>query len=676
MDGAALAVVGLANATGSDFALSADVMTDAMAQFGFKAEELGTVIDGITGVTVNSKFTMEDFALALAQGGGVAAVSGVKFEDFTTTIAAISPLFASGSDAGTSFKTMIVRLAAPTDEAAKKMRELGINAYDAQGNMLGMDEIAGQLNTALAGLTEQQQAAALQTMFGADAMRAAAGIAKFTQEEFAALGEKVNISGSAMESSSTRVDNLKGDLEIFMGIVEAAGITIGQKLLPFLRYFAQLAIDAATVALPFIVGGFDKLTTSIQLANDMMAAGFGFWLTLETVLKTLGLEGLLPVIQYMAELGETIMTYLQPVIDFIAANVQLSDVLMAMGVAVAVFVLPILASLLLSLAGILLPIIAVIAVIALLRTAWENNWGGIQEKTAAVMAFIQAKFAELSAWVTGTLIPTLQTLYDKWVTVVWPAIQEALSNAWIIIVDIFTQFSTWVTGTLIPNLQLLYDKWVTEVWPTIQTVTENVWEVVSKVFAEIGRWINDNIVPWIKFLAKEWSKKWEEIKGKLTEVWAVVEPVFVLIKDWMEKKIQEAVVSFGAKWQEIMSALAGPIESAKGVWDGFVSAVQGFWDWISNKTFSFNISLPDLPSWAIPDSPLPIHTAWENFADDMNRMIIEPTVIMPNALAPELAFDGGGQNWVQNNTTVQLAQGQDPMRALRAARHLDAIGAQ
>ena len=131
-----------------------------------------------------------------------------------------------------------------------------------------------------------------------------------------------------------------------------------------------------------------------------------------------------------------------------------------------------------------------------------------------------------------------------------------------------------------------------------------------------------------------------------------------------------------------MSALTGPIETAQGIWDKFVKAVTDFWDWLTNKEFSFDFTLPELPEWALPGSPLPIHTAWENFGYDMNRMVIEPEIVLPNMadgasnVASPMANGGGGTggNRYSANTTVNVAAGDDPLRALRAARLLDALG--
>src|SRR5690606_6519117 len=125
LGGAARARVLQANATGADFTIAARIATDAMALWGMEADQLGQVADGVTAVLVQSKFEVNDYALALAQAGGVAAAVGVSFNDFNATLVAIAPYFASGSDAGTSFKTMLQRLIPTTNNAKDAMAALG-----------------------------------------------------------------------------------------------------------------------------------------------------------------------------------------------------------------------------------------------------------------------------------------------------------------------------------------------------------------------------------------------------------------------------------------------------------------------------------------------------------------------------------------------------------------------
>ena len=150
MDGAAKSTVLLANSTGADFDTAAAVATDSMALFNIEAANMQEAVNGITGVTVASKFDINDYRLALSQAGGVAAATGVEFDDFNASISGISNYFASGSDAGTSFKTMLLRLNPQTDEAADAMKALGLNFFDANGNMKSMAEVSTELNDAFA----------------------------------------------------------------------------------------------------------------------------------------------------------------------------------------------------------------------------------------------------------------------------------------------------------------------------------------------------------------------------------------------------------------------------------------------------------------------------------------------------------------------------------------------
>src|SRR5699024_9304651 len=77
-----------------------------------------------------------------------------------------------GGQAGRQLRSGLQSLAAPTEKAAGLMEELGIDVFDAEGNMKSMPDIIGQLENGLDGMTAQQRAAALETMFGADAMSA------------------------------------------------------------------------------------------------------------------------------------------------------------------------------------------------------------------------------------------------------------------------------------------------------------------------------------------------------------------------------------------------------------------------------------------------------------------------------------------------------------------------
>lgn len=293
--GAAEQTVLLANSTGADFGTAADIATDAMSLFNIQAEDMATAVNGITGVVASSKFGIQDYQLALAQGGAAAAVAGVSFEEFNTSMAAIASNFASGSDAGTSLKTMVQRLIPQSREAAAVMQELGLNFFNADGSMRDMAEVAGELNRAFAGLSAEQRISYMTTIFGTDAMRAAAGMAAYTEEEFRALQNRIGQT-DALTMASQRMNNLAGDIEIFGGVVDGIKLQIGAAFQEPARAVVQGLTQAVTTAQPILQGWMDSLAAWVtpyvtqittQLSDPQWQAQVtgqmeSFWNTLTT----------------------------------------------------------------------------------------------------------------------------------------------------------------------------------------------------------------------------------------------------------------------------------------------------------------------------------------------------------------------------------------------------------
>jgi TP901 family phage tail tape measure protein len=259
--GAADAAVNLAAATGTDLETAATVASNAMNIFGLSAEDLGNVTDKIAGFDVVGS-SVEDFSYALQQAGAVANLVGLSFDDTTLAIAAMSKAGINGSDAGTSLKTMLNNLQPSTKKQITLARELGIitedganQFYNAQGQVKSMAEIAGVLSGALEGLTDQQKQQALETLFGSDAIRAAAVVAGEGAAGFEQLATQIG-SVSAQDQAETRMDNLSGSLEQLKGSIETYLIGAGT---PFLNSIRSI-VDGLTE----LVNWFGNLPAPIQ----------------------------------------------------------------------------------------------------------------------------------------------------------------------------------------------------------------------------------------------------------------------------------------------------------------------------------------------------------------------------------------------------------------------------
>ena len=257
----------LAASDGMAVADAAAIASSAMVQFGLSGKDASHVADLLAAGAGKALGSVSDLGGALNQSGLVASQMGLSIEETTGSLAMFAESGLIGSDAGTSFRSMLLRLANPTKESQKLMDELGISAYDAGGNFVGMESLAGQLQTRLGGLTQEQRNSALATIFGQDAIRAAAIAYENGAEGVATWTTAVDDQGYAAEQAAIRLDNLKGDLEGLGGAWETALINLGSAADGPLRALVQGATDA--------VNAFSGLPDGVQGATMAIAGGGG-----------------------------------------------------------------------------------------------------------------------------------------------------------------------------------------------------------------------------------------------------------------------------------------------------------------------------------------------------------------------------------------------------------------
>lgn len=265
----------LAASDGMAVSDAAELMASTLAQFNLTGKDSTKVADALAAGAGKAQGSASDLGMALSQAGLVANQYGISMQETTGTLAAFANAGMIGSDAGTSLKTMLLKLASPTDKAQSTLDELGISAYDAQGNFVGLSGLAGQLKDKMSGLSMEQRNAALQTIFGTDAIRGAnvlynegaAGIDKWTKG--------VSDSGFAAEQGAARMDNLKGDIEQFGGAVETSFIRIGEGANGPLRSVVQGVTD--------VISAFGSLDPKIQQSVVMVGLGVGAFAGLHKV---------------------------------------------------------------------------------------------------------------------------------------------------------------------------------------------------------------------------------------------------------------------------------------------------------------------------------------------------------------------------------------------------------
>ena len=518
IDGAAKAALDLAAAGSTSLVQAADTVSTAMAVWNLTTADLTDTVNRLAGAANVSRFGVEDMALAIAQGGGAAAAAGVEFADFAGAIAAIAPLFASGSDAGTSFKTFLQRLVPTSTAAAEAMAELGLitadganRFFDAEGKLRPMPEIVDELNRALSRLTEQDRTRLLGQAFGTDAMRTAIGLSRLTKGEFEQLMRTMG-EASAAEIGEQRMRGLAGAMEQFRGALETARIEIGDRINPVMTRF----FEALAALVP-------KLKEGVLAAMDRFAAD---------VLPRL--QAALDAVRGAWE------RFRAPIMQFLqsseAANVGLG-LLAAVLLSVAVAAGSAAAGMLAAVAPVAALGLAIGGLLILadrLGVDWARTWDGIREAVGRaadwLLPRIQA-FAEQA----GAL---LRRFGAYWETELRPAVERTISA----LTAAFQAIEPVIRPVVEASIGVL------------RTFAATAAQVIGNVIQIIGRLVD--IV--VQLIQGDWASAWNSAKEVVR---LALDTVQVIIRGTAQM-IHQTVAGFFEAGKALLKGLADGITAA------------------------------------------------------------------------------------------------------------------
>ena len=243
---------------------AAEYMANALSMFHLKGSQASQVADTLAAGAGKAVGNVSDFGEALNNCGAQANSFGMNVQETTGVLALFAQNGTIGAEAGTQLNSMLMKLAAPSTEAANTMKELGISAYDAQGHFVGMANFAGQLQKAEKNLTDEQRNQANATIFGSYAIKAANYLYEAGESGVNKWTEAVSESGYAAEQAAAKNNNLKGDLENLGGSMESLMISVGEGAQGPLRKMVQ--------GLDTLVDAFAGLPSGAQQTLVVMAS--------------------------------------------------------------------------------------------------------------------------------------------------------------------------------------------------------------------------------------------------------------------------------------------------------------------------------------------------------------------------------------------------------------------
>lgn len=263
LGGALRGTLSLAAAGDMSVADSAVVASKAMNSFGLSGKDMAHIADVIAAAAGKSATDVHQMSLAFAQSSLLAHQTGLSLEQTAGILALFAQNGLAGSDAGTSLKTMLMRLTPQSSEAAGTMAKLGFSAYDAHGNFVGLSEVARRMQQSFGNLSPEARNAAMSVIFGSDAIRAATIVTQAGAAGIDQWTKAANDSGYAARYAATQADNLQGDLRRLKSALETALIQSGTAANGVLRDMAKL--------LTAVVRWYSELPSGVQQSVTVLA---------------------------------------------------------------------------------------------------------------------------------------------------------------------------------------------------------------------------------------------------------------------------------------------------------------------------------------------------------------------------------------------------------------------
>lgn len=265
-------VLNLAAAGGMDLAYASDLVTDAMASLNIEAnkqnvDEFGNKL-AMAASKANANVSQLGEAI-LTVGGTAANLKGGTTE-LTTALGLLANVGIKGAEGGTHLRNIILSLQSPTKDAREVMEQLGLEVYDAQGNMRQLDDILTDLNTVMDGMTQGDKDSIINALFNKTDLAAVNGLLAAQGEQWETLATQIdNAAGAMGQMAETQQDNLQGVMTSMGSAFEGLQLAVFERLEPTLTELGNYGIQCIrTLSSALSEGGPEAM---LQAAGDILA---------------------------------------------------------------------------------------------------------------------------------------------------------------------------------------------------------------------------------------------------------------------------------------------------------------------------------------------------------------------------------------------------------------------
>lgn len=551
-------VLNLAAAGGIDLAAASDMVTDAMSALGMGVDEAGTMVDQMAKTASTTNTSVAQLGEGILTIGATAKTVKGGTAELNTALGILANNGIKGAEGGTHLRNVILSLQNPTDKAADCLNELGVSVYDSEGNMRSLNDILGDLNTSMDGMTAEEKSNIIGKIFNKTDLSSVNALLANTGDTWDDLQQSIiDSGGAAQQMADTQLDNLQGQIIILKSALEGLAISFGELLLPAIKMivgWVQKFVDW--------LNGMDEGTKKVITTVALLAAALGpVLIVVGKVVSAVGT--IMTIVPKVAGVINTVKT------AFAALNTTM--------LANPIFL-------------IIAAITALVAAFIYLwntnedfRQFWINLWENVKAVAIAVWEAIKNFFS--AAW--EAISSTAQA--------VWNGIKDFFSGLW---EGIKTIFSTVVEviKTIITTYFNVYKTIITTVLNAIKTVFTTVWNGIKTVVTTVVTAIQT-------FITTAWNAIKNTVTTVLNAIKTVITTVWNAIKSAVTTVVNGIKSTISTVWNSIKSTVSTVVNGIKNtvstVFNNIKSSISGTMGNIVsviksgfNNAISFITSLP------------------------------------------------------------------------------------
>src|SRR5690625_1314125 len=291
-------ILHLAEAGALDLGRASDLVTDSMAGLGLKVSDLDGYLDKVAQTSRKSNTDIDALMEAMVIAGGTFSRLNVPLEESTAFLGVLANRGYKASEAGTAINAIMSRLTQSSGPAADALKEMGISAFDSEGNFRGMEVVLKDVEKAMDGMTDKQKAHYMEQLAGLNHGKTFSAMLAGLGDEYDDLKKEIMDSNGALEDMRDIMkDNLSGDLESLSSAFEEMAIAIGTTLLPHVRTFIEFiqslldkfnSLDEKTITIIALIttlsAGFLLLTGPILMLVGFIPSILAGFTALSTVI--------------------------------------------------------------------------------------------------------------------------------------------------------------------------------------------------------------------------------------------------------------------------------------------------------------------------------------------------------------------------------------------------------